>query len=88
MIVELSDGQLRDFTLMYEGGLFCEFIIDGYIGPHKANMNGWCYWKRNDAGLWYTVYTNNGEGKAVAKPPFGAMLDEVHLQLIAEKELL
>lgn len=78
-----GDGQDRYYELLAENHMHCIFTEAG-----KEETVGWCRWKRDDNGVWKVTVTGDGPGKAVARPFFGDILDNIHVQLIAEKELL
>ena len=83
--LELPDGQDRYYSLVTENYLHCEF--KGVHGSYN-DPDGYCDWFRDEDGVWRVVSTSRGEGKAIAKPGFGDILDGIHLQLLAERELL
>jgi len=80
--LEWPDGQDRYYSLVTENYMRCEFG-EGTVFP-----SGWCEWFRDKDGVWKVVSSSRGEGKAIAKPGFGVILDDIHLQLLAERELL
>lgn len=81
--MDIGDGIDRYFKLVREDHMFCEFTNTG-----EEEVLGWCTWNRDDNGVWFVGDSSRGTGKAVAKYAFNDKLDEIHLQLLAEKELL
>lgn len=78
-----ESGQDRHFELLAENYLFCRFTEVG-----KDETIGWCKWNRNSNGRWNVLDSSRGNGEAIARENFGNLLDDIHLKLIAEKELL
>lgn len=78
-----ESGQDRHFELLAENYLFCRFTeVD------KDETVGWCKWNRDCNGVWSVLDSSRGPGETVARAFFGDILDDIHLKLIAEKELL
>ena len=75
--------QDRHFELLAENYLFCRFTE-----VNKDETIGWCKWNRDVNGYWWVIDSSRGTGEAIARDTFGTLLDEIHLKLIAEKELL
>lgn len=78
--LEWPDGQDRYYSLVTENYMKCLF--------KGGDPDGWCDWFRDEEGVWRVVSSSRGEGKAIAKPGFGDILDDIHLQLLAERELI
>lgn len=82
---EGRDDQIRTYTLIKENHIYCSFSLK----ENPDVESGWCTWARDtDDGSWYVVKTSDGDGKGIARPWFMDVLDEIHVRLIVEKELL
>jgi len=81
---DISDGQKRHYSLIKEDCMYCEFTDDG----NDSEIVGWCYWIRSNWGGWEVSTSSRGDGNAVAKPSFCIILDEIHMQLLVEMEVL
>ena len=83
--IDVGDGQLRTYTLVKEGELHCDF----YLIENRTEKTGWCDWLFNlKFNRWEVSMTNDGAGQAAARQHWNSILDDVQVQLIAEKELL
>lgn len=86
-MVELrsEDGQIRTFVLVKENCMICQFANE----EEPNEPTGWCWWTFDVDDLkWHVMTTSRGEGVSVANSRFTIFLNEVHLQLLAERELL
>lgn len=81
--LEWPDGQDRHFSLIRERELYCIFT-----NANEEEQTGWCWWIKEENECWYVKQSSRGPGKSIAKESFGDILDEIHLQLIAEQELV
>lgn len=89
IIVEVKyegrDDQIRTYTLIKENHIYCSFSLK----ENPDVESGWCTWEYNIGdGFWYVIETSRGEGKGIAQHWFMDVLNEIHLRLIVEKELL
>jgi len=82
-----GDGQVRAYQLVREGFMICRFYNEEDYGNSAIECTGWCTWILRE-NIWHVSNTSKGEGRSIARPGFGSVLNEIHLQLIAEEELV
>lgn len=81
--LQIIDDQDRHFSLIRENLMRCVFTP-----TNKDKELGWCNWVKRTDKMWYVSNSSRGKGTARATYYFGDILDDVHTELIIERELL